>query len=218
MQCVNLLGSDVDAEMLNLWLNACRESYSSMTAEKQAIEGEAAKAEMVVVSQIDDMIDFPHLRAKKGMSQVELEAQVENDLANATGAGADLSDEKSLNRIIQLTGFSDPVFAEAYVTVHQYDIVLDVTVSNRTEETLQNLCLELATMGDLKLVERPQNYALAPGATKSIRANIKVSPFFPLGFCVETNPYVRRERVNYTHTDGRRESEKERQRERCPLQ
>ena len=34
---------------------------------------------------------------------------------------------------------------------------------NRSAETLQNLCLELATMGDLKLVERPQNYTLAPG-------------------------------------------------------
>jgi hypothetical protein len=61
------------------------------------------------------------------------------------------------------------VYAEAYVTVHQYDIVLDVTVINRTSETLQNLCLELATMGDLKLVERPQNYTLSPGATKVIR-------------------------------------------------
>ena len=68
-----------------------------------------------------------------------------------------------------LAGFSDPVYAEAYVTVHQYDIVLDVTVINRTAETLQNLCLELATMGDLKLVERPQNYTLGPGAQKSIR-------------------------------------------------
>ena len=66
-------------------------------------------------------------------------------------------------------GFSDPVYAEAYVTVHQYDIVLDVSVINRTTETLQNLCLELATMGDLKLVERPQNYTLGPGAQKSIR-------------------------------------------------
>lgn len=66
-------------------------------------------------------------------------------------------------------GFSDPVYAEAYVTVHQYDIVLDVNVINRTTETLQNLCLELATMGDLKLVERPQNYTLGPGAQKSIR-------------------------------------------------
>ena len=67
-------------------------------------------------------------------------------------------------------GFSDPVYAEAYVTVHQYDIVLDVTVINRTTETLQNLCLELATMGDLKLVERPQNYTLGPGAQKSVRS------------------------------------------------
>ena len=61
------------------------------------------------------------------------------------------------------------MYAEAYVTVHQYDIVLDVTVINRTGETLQNLCLELATMGDLKLVERPQNHTLPPGAQKSIR-------------------------------------------------
>ena len=71
--------------------------------------------------------------------------------------------------LLLAAGFSDPVYAEAYVTVHQYDIVLDVTVINRTTETLQNLCLELATMGDLKLVERPQNYTLGPGAQKSIR-------------------------------------------------
>ncbi|EFJ25992.1 hypothetical protein SELMODRAFT_413371 [Selaginella moellendorffii] len=30
-----------------------------------------------------------------------------------------------------------------------------------------------ATMGDLKLVERPQNYTLAPDASKQIRANVK---------------------------------------------
>lgn len=98
------------------------------------------------------------------------------DLARATGFGSQQDGGlKKLNRMLQLTGFSDPVFAEAYVTVHQYDIVMDVTVVNRTNETLQNLCLELATMGDLKLVERPQNYTLAPGASRSIRANIKVS-------------------------------------------
>ena len=55
------------------------------------------------------------------------------------------------------------------MTVHQYDIVLDVTVTNRTADTLQNLNLELATMGDLKLVERPQNYALRPHGQQSIR-------------------------------------------------
>lgn len=67
------------------------------------------------------------------------------------------------------------MYAEAYVTVHQYDIVLDVTVINRTSETLQNLCLELATMGDLKLVERPQNYTLSPQSSKSIRCSPKTA-------------------------------------------
>jgi coatomer subunit beta len=110
------------------------------------------------------------------MTQLELEDEVATDLKRATGALTSTVDsERKLNRMLQLTGFSDPVYAEAYVTVHQYDIVLDVTVMNRTTETLQNLCLELATMGDLKLVERPQNYTLAPGDSKQIRANIKVS-------------------------------------------
>lgn len=112
----------------------------------------------------------------QGMSQLELEDEVQDDLKRATGEFTkDGDDANKLNRILQLTGFSDPVYAEAYVTVHHYDIVLDVTVINRTKETLQNLCLELATMGDLKLVERPQNYTLAPESSKQIKANIKVS-------------------------------------------
>lgn len=112
----------------------------------------------------------------QGMSQLELEDEVQDDLKRATGEFTkDADDANKLNRILQLTGFSDPVYAEAYVTVHHYDIVLDVTVINRTKETLQNLCLELATMGDLKLVERPQNYTLAPESSKQIKANIKVS-------------------------------------------
>lgn len=79
------------------------------------------------------------------------------DLQRAThGLDVASAGTNNLNRMLQLTGLSDPVYAEAYVTVHQYDIVLDVTVINRSAETLQNLCLELATMGDLKLVERPQ--------------------------------------------------------------
>ncbi len=45
----------------------------------------------------------------------------------------------------------------------------------QTPDTLQNLCLELATLGDLKLCERPRNYNLGPFDSKRIRANIKVS-------------------------------------------
>jgi vesicle coat complex subunit len=53
--------------------------------------------------------------------------------------------------------------------------VQDVLVINRTNDTLQNVCLELATLGDLKLCERPQNYTVGPKGKRWIKANIKVS-------------------------------------------
>ncbi|XP_043691929.1 coatomer subunit beta-1-like [Telopea speciosissima] len=174
--CIRLLSNTGD-EIRKIWLQSCRQSFVKMLADKQFRETEEIKAKAQVShAQPDDLIDFYHLKSRKGMSQLELEDEVQDDLKRATGEFTkDADDANKLNRILQLTGFSDPVYAEAYVTVHHYDIVLDVTVINRTKETLQNLCLELATMGDLKLVERPQNYTLAPESSKQIRANIKVS-------------------------------------------
>ena len=46
---------------------------------------------------------------------------------------------------------------------------------NQTPNTLQNLCLDFATLGDLKLVERPTTYTIAPHSFQSIKATIKVS-------------------------------------------
>ncbi|KAK2967884.1 hypothetical protein RJ640_012364 [Escallonia rubra] len=174
--CMRLLCNTGD-EIRKIWLQSCRESFVNMLSDKQLRETEEIKAKAQVShAQPDDLIDFYHLKSRKGMSQLELEDEVQDDLKRATGEFVkDGDDANKLNRILQLTGFSDPVYAEAYVTVHHYDIVLDVTVINRTKETLQNLCLELATMGDLKLVERPQNYTLAPLSSKQIKANIKVS-------------------------------------------
>ncbi|TYH92918.1 hypothetical protein ES332_A13G217900v1 [Gossypium tomentosum] len=174
--CMRLLCNTSD-EIRKIWLQSCRQSFVKMLSEKQLRETEELKAKAQVShAQPDDLIDFYHLKSRKGMSQLELEDEVQDDLKRATGEFVkDADDANKLNRILQLTGFSDPVYAEAYVTVHHYDIVLDVTVINRTKETLQNLCLELATMGDLKLVDRPQNYTLAPESSKQIKANIKVS-------------------------------------------
>ncbi|KAF6255868.1 coatomer subunit beta [Scenedesmus sp. NREL 46B-D3] len=176
--CIKVLAAP-EPEMVKVWLDDCRAAFSALTSDKQTREAaEAAAASAKSYAQPDDLIDFGHLvsNRKGGLSQLELEDQVTSDLARATGlAEAAESEARRLNRVLQLTGFSDPVYAEAYVTVHQYDIVMDVTVLNRTNETLQNLTLELATMGDLKLVERLQQYTLASGASKVIRANIKVS-------------------------------------------
>ncbi|KAG8848236.1 coatomer subunit beta [Tulasnella sp. 330] len=64
---------------------------------------------------------------------------------------------------------------DAYVKMHGFDILLDVLVVNQTATTMQNLCLEFATLGDLKLVERPATHTLAAHSFHSIKATIKVS-------------------------------------------
>jgi coatomer subunit beta len=51
----------------------------------------------------------------------------------------------------------------------------DVLLVNQTANTLQNLCLDFATLGDLKIVERPSVYTIAPHGYQSIKATIKVS-------------------------------------------
>ncbi len=181
--CLRVMAAPTSDEA-KIWLDACRASFEGFIADKQKRDAaEAQKEAALKVAQPDELIDFRHLKSRRGMSRVELEDAVESDLAAATGlmdrgvggGGATGSGATSLSKVVQLTGFSDPIYAEAYVTAHRYDIVLDVLVINRTGETMQNVSLELATMGDLKLVERPQAYTLAPGAQRSIRANIKVS-------------------------------------------
>lgn len=74
-----------------------------------------------------------------------------------------------------MSGFSDPVYAECYVNVNQYDVVLDVLLVNQTSDTLENLCLELATLGDLKLVEKPPPMTVAPNDFANVKASVKVA-------------------------------------------
>ena len=61
--------------------------------------------------------------------------------------------QSKLNKVEQLTGFSDPVYAEAYVNVNQYDIVLDVLVVNQTADTLQVYILYVSRREDQKYLE-----------------------------------------------------------------
>lgn len=125
--------------------------------------------------QVDDVLNIRQLTKKTaGLDDVDA---VDADLEKATGAG-DASDEdlaSKLSRVVQLTGFSDPVYAEAYVKVHQFDIVLDVLLVNQTTDTLQNLSVEFATLGDLKVVERPTTQNLGPHGFHSVQCTIKVS-------------------------------------------
>jgi coatomer subunit beta len=142
------------------------------------LEAQKVKEKKGVSVQPDDAIPFGQLASRTGPG-AEKEDVFELSLTRAVGGaskreGYDPQSTK-LSKVTQLTGFSDPVYAEAYVNVNQYDIVLDVLVVNQTADTLQNCTLELATLGDLKLVEKPTPLVLGPHDFANIKANVKVS-------------------------------------------
>jgi len=160
-----------------VWLSRCRDSFARMLDDKQEKEKEQKKDEKKIKQQADEVLHFRMLKGKDQVGQIDLDDdEGQSEMSKALGEAVQSEDlSYRLSRITQLTGLADPIYAEAFVTVHQYDIVLDVLVINQTDDTLQNVCLELATVGDLKLCERPQQYTLGPKASRNIRANIKVS-------------------------------------------
>lgn len=188
--CLQVL-SDKSPIIVNIFNENCRRALSIMLAAKAEEEASTQKAKEKPGSVVhaDDPISFLQLSSSRGAGdlggtenvfELSLNQAVvggcRNGIGSGLGSGADaMPGSSKLNKVTQLTGFSDPVYAEAYVHVNQYDIVLDVLIVNQTGDTLQNCTLELATLGDLKLVEKPQPVVLAPRDFCNIKANVKVA-------------------------------------------
>lgn len=175
--CRALLDPKATALLKTTLLNEGKSSFASFLAHIQEKEGGAKEEskEEVVSAQADDLIHFRQLRSLTAQGG-DLDLDDGSDLARATGyadGGSLLSNE--LSHVYQLSGFADPVYAEAFVTVHDYDILLEILLINRTPNTLSNLTVELSTMGDMKIVERPQSQTIGPLDQITIRASIKVS-------------------------------------------
>ncbi|KAK3318901.1 adaptin N terminal region-domain-containing protein [Apodospora peruviana] len=176
MSCVRSLAEFSEhKELETVYLDDTRKAFRAMVQveeKKRAAKEAYEKAKTAV--QVDDVVSIRQLSKKNvgdGTDTVEL------DLERATGGDSAAAEDLSgkLSRVVQLTGFSDPVYAEAYVKVHQFDIVLDVLLVNQTTDTLQNLSVEFATLGDLKVVERPTTQNLGPHDFANVQCTIKVS-------------------------------------------
>ncbi|RVD83021.1 uncharacterized protein DFL_007425 [Arthrobotrys flagrans] len=175
MACVKCLSEFEDRkELETVFLDDTRKAFRAMiTAEEKKRAATDAREKNKNAIQVDDVISFRQLSKKNAGESADM---IELDLEKATGGDGAVEDVASkLSRVVQLTGFSDPVYAEAYVKVHQFDIVLDVLLVNQTTDTLQNLTVEFATLGDLKVVEKPTTQSLAPHSFQSVQATIKVS-------------------------------------------
>ena len=161
-------------------LKAGRETFAAflkLLKDNELKDNNQKKAESKdeYTTQADDLIHFRQLHSL-AVSAGDVDLDDGADLARATGYdSADSLLATELSHVYQLSGFADPVYAEAFVTVHDYDIVLEILVINRTPNTLAGLTVELATMGDMKIVERPQSHTIGPLDQMTIRASIKVS-------------------------------------------
>merc|ERR1712232_350084 len=105
----------------------------------------------------------------------------EDDLGSARGSyvGQAAADGalfvERLAKVKQMTGLADPVYVEAFLQVHSFDLVLELLVVNRTNQQLKNVLIELSTQGDLKMVDRPVAVTLEPGQQLPVTASIKVA-------------------------------------------
>lgn len=173
ISCIKTINSGLREEV---WLDSMREAFHQVVRvgeeRKESAAQERAKQEQTPV---EELVEFRLLRSRRTTAVTEGDVDMDEMALTTATTGSSVSPGFQLSRVTQLTGMSDPVYAEAHVLVHQYDIILEVLVVNTTSNTLQNLTLELATMGDLRLCERPQAYTLGPSDRKTIRANIKVS-------------------------------------------
>lgn len=173
ISCIQTMTGNLSTE---IWLEANRNAFGEVVRDKQKKKRSAALEEARKDQvPVEELVDFRLLRSRRSAAATDGDVDIDELALTSATTGSDVSKGFQLSRVTQLTGMSDPVYAEAHVAVHQYDIILDVLVINTTNDTLQNLTLELATMGDLRLCERPQAYTLAPGDRQTIGANIKVS-------------------------------------------
>lgn len=175
MSCVRSLAEFSERKELETsFLDDTRKAFRAMVQveeKKRAAKAAVEKAKTAV--QVDDIFTIRQLVKKSAGDGTD---EIELDLEKATGGDTAFEDLTSkLSRVVQLTGFSDPVYAEAYVKVHQFDIILDVLLVNQTNETLQNLSVEFATLGDLKVVERPTTHNLGAHDFLNVQSTIKVS-------------------------------------------
>jgi len=130
------------------------------------------------LSQPDEMVQFRQLRGSKGGPAPQDDYDLAlDDVAELSRAAGTASEDfmARLKRVHQLTGFADALYAEAVVRVAEFDILLDMTLINRTDTTMTNVTVELSVMGDLKLVERPAVFTLGPRDSRTVKASIKVA-------------------------------------------
>lgn len=195
-QCVRALVSECGSKLADAHLGATdlvRAEWKSNHGRSQlakVLEVASQNAEWALGQKVeveeksvgpDECIVFRQLRERKGGGFSTDAMDDDDDFRAARGAavGQAAADgalfAERLAKVQQMTGMADPVYVEAFLQVHSFDLVLELLMVNRTSDVLQNVLVELSTQGDLKLVDRPAGVTLAPGQQVTVTASVKVA-------------------------------------------
>eukprot|EP00347_Sterkiella_histriomuscorum_P009140 403342367 len=151
------------------------ETHSKLTGigAKKTKKGE----ESLLITQPDEMVVFRQLKGRTGATDFDITEELSGDAGNGLGNEDFMKDvRKDIDaKIYQMTGYSDAIYAEAFVEVHHYDILLKILLVNRTNKTVPNIQVELLTQGNLKIVEKPQATTLRALSSQTVKASLKVS-------------------------------------------
>jgi coatomer subunit beta len=91
------------------------------------------------------MVIFRQLKGRAGVTDFDISEELAGeDTFNSEDYMGDIKKDFDA-KVYQLTGYSDPLYAEAFVEVHHYDILLKIILVNRTNKTLPNINCELLT-------------------------------------------------------------------------
>ena len=149
--------------------------FLETNARNMPLKNAAEKAEdNITIVQPDTQIIFRQLKGRAGVTDF--------DITEELGGGDETLDQfmdqakaESEAKVHQLTGFSDAIYAEAFVEVHHYNILLNIILINRTNKTIPNVTIELLTQGKLKIVDKPISQTLRSYATAKVKASLKVT-------------------------------------------
>ncbi|EGW34231.1 uncharacterized protein SPAPADRAFT_135572 [Spathaspora passalidarum NRRL Y-27907] len=170
---IKILNDEEDVDTINTgFLEDTKDAFRAQIESAEVKKQQAlAKDFHDNAEQVDDAIVFRQLDKNTRKSKANVD-----DVVAASGGNVKKENLSSrLNKILPLTGFSDPIYAEAFVKVHQYDVVLDVLLVNQTTTTLRNLSVEFATLGDLKVVDKPATANIGPHGFHKVQTTIKVT-------------------------------------------
>jgi len=155
--------ADQRRQLFEQVLEMSSRSLDDILVRAQAVEPEQEES---IMREAGSAVTYTCLKQVEGGHDFELDDDVAMMLSR--------DESERFKGIYQLSGFGDAIYAEAKVSFSGHDILLEYLIINRCDKTLQNVDLEIATRGDITLVEKPVTFTLAPWAQHRCRASVKV--------------------------------------------